>query len=246
MPRVSANTDAQVKQSVISAYDLRPMTVYFYTRTGSDGLLSNFMKAQAFIGSEANPVQAVFSEGSTDSVDAVWPVSYTNVKEVESFSAVCTTVLQRFSMTTFTTNPTRRLPKNTTYRICMRVAIARADKAIRVSIRKIEKCKRKVGGDIVVVSELDHKSLEYRMFRKAAKLLPIAFARLELDKEATMELRKLQRKQQRAEAKTKVEKPQRKARTVKDSPKASKTAKASKPVKSTRVDKPSSDDDFEL
>ena len=165
--KTTTTTEKPAKQVVVSKFNSKPMFVYLTVRTGEDGLLSNYCKLKLHCNTEKNQCVAML-QSEAKVFDDKFAYFYDNINDPEPAEAVASTLLQRFSMTTFSTNPARRLPKNTTFGLYLRVAVARADQSIRVSLRKL------VSGG----KELTREDAAYRMFRKAIKLLPVAFARV--------------------------------------------------------------------
>lgn len=242
----AAEKPAKPKQIVVSQFNTKPLFVYFTVRTGEDGLLSNYCKLRINCNTEKNQYTTVFNSEAEIFDTEKFSYVYENLDKPEPCEAVATTLLQRFSMTTFTTNVLRRLPKNTKYSMYLRVAVARADRSIRVSLRKLS-----ANG-----KELTKEDPSYRLFRKAVKLLPIAFSRVEFERgvKASVSVDKNKPAVKfKKTANTIEEAPEEKVvskKVVKTKPAAAKpVAKkvvATKKLKKPVAKKPAASDDFEL
>lgn len=169
---VKTATAKREKAVVKSKFNAKPMFVYLTVRTGEDGLLSNYCKLKLRCNTEKRQCMAILNSEANVFDSDKYSFCYANIKESEPAEAIATTLLQRFSMTTFSTNPARRLPKNTVFSMYLRVAVSRSDQVIRVGLRKL----------VMNGQEITRENNEYRMFRKAVKLLPIAFARVDFEK----------------------------------------------------------------
>lgn len=240
----TTTAEKPAKQIVVSKFNTKPLFVYFTVRTGEDGLLSNYCKLKVNCNTEKNQYTTVFSSEAEVFDTEKFSYVYENLDKPEPPEAIATTLLQRFSMTTFTTNALRRLPKNTKYSMYLRVAVARADQSIRVSLRKL----------VANGKELTKEDPSYRLFRKAVKLLPVAFSRIEFERGVKVAMpadknkpavvyKKSSKKAEEATEAVPQKKIVKKSKPVAESKPVVK--KVSKPAKKA-VKKVTASDDFEL
>lgn len=234
------------KQIVVSKFNTKPMFVYFTVRTGEDGLLSNYCKLKIRCNTEKNQYTAILNSEASVFDTEKFSYLYDNLDKPEPPEAVATTLLQRFSMTTFSTNILRRLPKNTVYSMYLRVAIARADQSIRVSLRKL----------VANGKEITKEDPSYRLFRKAVKLLPVAFERVEFERGEKVAMpadknkpavvyKKSSKKTEEAAEVAPQKKIVKKSKPIVESKPVAKKVIAKKPVKKV-AKKITASDDFEL
>ena len=84
-------------------------------------------------------------------------------------------VLSRFSMTTFTTSPAKRLPAGAVYQVLLRVNRKAADGSISILFKGMEQAEKSKKTGRVKMAAMEKTDPVYRKFRKAARLLPAAF-----------------------------------------------------------------------
>lgn len=141
--------------------EFKPHFLEIVVKTEKDGLLSNQIKATRYQG-RYDPEADDKKKTDLGSYD---PVTLTGIHS-------------RLSMTTYVTNPTKRLPANTTFKLLVRVNRKSADGTISVGFknvwegRKIEKAGKPTK---IKAVELDKKDPNYRKFRKSSRILPAAF-----------------------------------------------------------------------
>lgn len=93
-------------------------------------------------------------------------------------TTTCMGVLSRLSMVTFVTNQAKRLPPLTKFRIVMRVSMSKAKgDIITITFKEVAQFKESKTGRVKAIV-LDKKDPIYRKFRKSARLLPSAFAKV--------------------------------------------------------------------
>lgn len=158
---------------VISKFNERPFSVYLIVRSDDNGFLTNFVSVRFYRGAEKKLHLAQLVSVEPNQAEGAY--TYDSITHSEPAYAVATSLLQRFAMTTFSTNEKNRLPANKTFFINLRVVIARADKSIRVMLRDVCACRYK---DFATGKPLDRSNRIFCSFRKAVKYLPDVFARV--------------------------------------------------------------------
>ena len=179
MPRVKAQVteETEVKSFVVSEYNEKPFSVYAFVRTDANGFLSNFISMQFYRGPEKKLKLAQIVSDAEFKMNSQVACQYINVRSAEPAQAIATSLLQRFSMTTYSSNEARRLPANKMFFINLRVVVAQKDKSIRVLLRDVCPSAYKKG-EFIVGTPLDRSDENFRAFRKAVKYMPEVFARI--------------------------------------------------------------------
>lgn len=174
MPKATNETVEKTGRApVISKFNEKPFSVYLVVRSDKNGFLTNFVSVRFYRGAEKKlRLATVVSSNPAQTEDAY---TYDNISNAEPSYAIATTLLQRFAMTTFSTNEKNRLPADKTFFINLRVVVARADKSIRVNLRDVCACRYK---DFATGKPLERSNKIFCSFRKAVKYLPDAFARI--------------------------------------------------------------------
>jgi hypothetical protein len=142
--------------------DFKPFWLEVLCKTDSDGLLGKKIKCTRYIGNY-NPEAPEKKKRDVASYD-----------EGEVYG-----VLSRLSMTTYVTNVQKRLPPDTMYQLVIRVGKRAADNTLTTSfktINKIVKTKTRGGKVKTKVVTLERSDVQFRLFRKSARILPSAFS----------------------------------------------------------------------
>lgn len=168
---------------VISQFNEKPFSVYLIVRSDNDGFLTNFVSMHVYRGPEKKLHLAQLVESANTAIEGS-VYSYSNERGPESAQAIATTLLQRFTMTTFSTNEKLRLPANKTFFLNLRVVVARADKSIRVLLRDVCALRLK---DFATGKPIERNNRIFTSFRKAVKYLPCAFARIQFAEDIVTE-----------------------------------------------------------
>lgn len=131
--------------------DMKPFFMHILCRTGKDGLISD--------------VEVIRWKGRPDNPKAK------SIKLSEQDPTVLSTVAARLGATSFVTNPDKRLPSKTTFRMLCRVGKNKDDN-VRFGIK-----------EIVMKTETGKKTLKkkhpyYRRLRRCNRIMPAAFMKI--------------------------------------------------------------------
>ena len=137
--------------------DFKPHLLEIVVKTDKDGLLGPAIRVTRYRGQ------------ITDDPRKKWDVAEYDTQTVMG-------ILSRLSMTTFVTNQAKRLPANTRFRIIVRASMSRAKQnMLTCSFKEVSRVAKLKSGKVKVIP-YDKKDPVYRKFRKAARILPSAFA----------------------------------------------------------------------
>lgn len=138
--------------------DFKPFFLEVLVRTEKDGLLSNAIRATRYVGryDPEAPDKKKIDLGGYD-------------------QATLQGILSRLSMTTYTSNATKRLPANTTFKILLRANRKAKDGMLSILFKTISTGVKSAKTGRVRPVLLDKKDPQYRMFRKCSRILPAAF-----------------------------------------------------------------------
>lgn len=127
-------------------------------KTEKDGLLSNAIKGTRYVGryDPQAPDKKKIDLGGYD-------------------QPTLQGILARFAMTSYATNPVRRLPANTTYKILLRVNRKAKDGSLSILFKTLTVGVKSAKTGRVVAKLLDRKEPQFRMLRKAMRIMPAAF-----------------------------------------------------------------------
>lgn len=137
--------------------DFKPHLLEIVVKTDKDGLLGPAIRVTRYRGQ------------ITDDPRKKWDVAEYDTQTVMG-------ILSRLSMTTFVTNQAKRLPANTRFCIIVRASMSRAKQnMLTCSFKEVSRVAKLKSGKVKVIP-YDKKDPVYRKFRKAARILPSAFA----------------------------------------------------------------------
>lgn len=136
--------------------EFKPHFLEVFVKTEKDGLLGSAAKATRYQG-RYDPQAEDKKKADLASYDPTTLIG----------------IVSRLSAASFATNPTKRLPANTPFRILMRVNRKSADGSLSIGIKEIAAGVPKNG--VMKYKGLDKKDPYYRKLRKAARILPAAF-----------------------------------------------------------------------
>jgi len=138
--------------------DFKPHFLEVLIKTEKDGLLSSLIKATRY--------QGRYDPNVDDKKKA----------DLGSYDPrTLAAILSRLSMTSYVTNPVKRLPPNTTFKVLLRITKKSKDGTIGAAFKEIWIAKKNEKSGKIKAVSLDKKDPMYRLIRKASRILPAAF-----------------------------------------------------------------------
>ena len=161
-PAATAVRKPPIKITFDAPSDMKACFIEFMFRTQADGLIGPHIKAIRVKGQWTNP----------------------NAKRYDMMTYDPLTVaalMSRLGARTFATNPLKRLPATTAFKIVIRVGLRTADGTLLSSIKSIAKQVKSTKSNKSLWKELvDKTEPSYRKIRSAARFLPGAFVNIQL------------------------------------------------------------------